>query len=47
MWLSNQAGSLSWLTGWFLSATWDVERLVARKDEIVQKDLLKFAMQLS
>ena len=45
-------GFLTWLTkeprdflnGRYLSVNWDVNELVAKKDEIVEKDLLKFRM---
>ncbi|TRX98021.1 hypothetical protein FHL15_001231 [Xylaria flabelliformis] len=34
----------SWISGRFLCANWDVEEMLAKKDEIVAKDLLKFKM---
>lgn len=45
-------GWLTWLTkerraylnGRYLSVNWDVDELSAMKDEIAQKDLLKFTM---
>jgi len=33
-----------WLGGRYCSATWDVDELVAKKDEIVEGDKLKFRM---
>ena len=34
----------TFLSGRFVSANWDVDELVARKDEIVSKDLLKVVL---
>ena len=33
-----------WLNGRYIDATWDVEQLEARKDEIVEKDMLKMRL---
>jgi hypothetical protein len=33
-----------WLAGRYLSAMWDMAELFAKKDEIIQKDLLKMKM---
>ena len=44
VWISKQPKELGWLSGRFVSANWDVEEMVARKDEIVKGDKLKFAM---
>lgn len=48
VWLSRHLvdGHLRWLNGRFVSATWDVDELSAKEKEIVNKDLLKFAMIL-
>jgi hypothetical protein len=35
-----------WLSGRYVSVTWDMEELEAKKDEIVQKDVLKFRLFL-
>ena len=35
-----------WLAGRFFCVNWDVEELEARKDEIVEKDLLKFRLKM-
>ncbi|KAJ4308666.1 hypothetical protein N0V94_009257 [Neodidymelliopsis sp. IMI 364377] len=44
-WLAGWEGpDRSFLNGRFVSANWDVENLVERKDEIVEKDLLKMAL---
>jgi NAD(P)-dependent dehydrogenase (short-subunit alcohol dehydrogenase family) len=44
-WLAGWKGpDRSFLNGRFVSANWDVENLVERKDEIVEKDLLKMAL---
>jgi NAD(P)-dependent dehydrogenase (short-subunit alcohol dehydrogenase family) len=37
-------GQKSWLNGRYLSASWDVDELEARKDEIVEGDKLKMRM---
>jgi len=39
VWLS--AGDKSWLSGRYVAATWDVERLEEMKGEIVEGDKLK------
>jgi hypothetical protein len=38
------AGNRPWLAGRYLSATWDVEKLDAMKQEIVDGDKLKVRM---
>ena len=35
----------AWLAGRYLSANWDMDELMSKKDEIVEKDLLKFKMR--
>ncbi|KAF2686125.1 NAD(P)-binding protein [Lentithecium fluviatile CBS 122367] len=42
VWLCKE--KREWLAGRFVSVTWDLEELERRKDEIVEKDLLKFRM---
>lgn len=42
VWLTKE--ERSWLSGRYLSATWDVDDLVAMKDEIVEGDKLKVRM---
>ena len=44
IWLAKEPRE--WLAGRFLSVNWDMEELEARKDEIVEKDLLKFRLKL-
>ena len=41
VWLSSRPEDVMFLNGRFLSANWDVEELLHREKEIVQKDLLK------
>lgn len=42
VWLAGWDGpDRSFLSGRFVAANWDVEDLVSRKDEIVEKELLK------
>lgn len=45
VWLSRERRA--WLSGRYVSATWDMEELVGRREEIVQKDLLKFRCALA
>ncbi|KAF2103357.1 NAD(P)-binding protein [Rhizodiscina lignyota] len=44
VWLSSRARDLQWLAGRLISATWDMDELISKRHEIVDKDLLKFAM---
>jgi hypothetical protein len=37
-------GQRDWLNGCYVSATWAVEELEAKRDEIVEADKLKFRM---
>ena len=46
VWLTKIKGGEQWLNGRFLSATWDVDELLAKTDEIVEKNLLKMRMAL-
>lgn len=39
-------GQLRWLSGRFVAANWDMDGLMAREKEIVDKDMLKFAIVL-
>lgn len=41
-WLARERRE--WLSGRFITAPWDMEELVARKEEIVSRDLLKFRL---
>lgn len=44
VWLTQQRRD--WLAGRYLSCTWDMEELMAKKDCIVTKDLLKVKLVL-
>lgn len=50
VWLSKtliqDPDKVSWLNGRFVSATWDTEELLAKRNIIEDQDLLKFAMTL-
>lgn len=35
-----------WLAGRYIKATWDMEELVAKKEEIVQSNKLKIVMSI-
>jgi hypothetical protein len=41
-WLTSERRA--WLSGRYVSVTWDTAELEAKKDEIVKKDLLKMRM---
>ena len=45
-WLTKKGSDCDWLCGRLLSAKYDVEQLEARKEEIVESDLLKLKMSL-
>ncbi|KAI9649870.1 hypothetical protein NHQ30_002452 [Ciborinia camelliae] len=47
VWLSKNIKDLKWLNGRFLDARWDVDELLARKEDIVEKDLLKWTLRTS
>jgi hypothetical protein len=42
VWLTK--GQRAWLNGRYVSATWDVDELEAKKDEIIKADKLKLRM---
>jgi hypothetical protein len=42
IWLGKE--NRPWLSGRYVSVAWDMAELEAKKDEIVEKDLLKFRM---
>jgi len=42
VWLTKERRE--WLSGRWIDARWDLEELERRKDEIMEKDLLKFRM---
>lgn len=44
VWLTKDKTKYSWLSGRFVAATWDVEELEGRKEEIIEKDLLKLRL---
>lgn len=35
-----------WLAGRYISCNWDMSEFLARREEIVEKDLLKFKMTM-
>lgn len=35
-----------WLSGRYVSVNWDAEELIQKKDDIVERDLLKFRMSV-
>ncbi len=41
-WLTKERRD--WLSGRYLSVTWDVDELAAKEEQIVKEDLLKFRM---
>ncbi|OQV01644.1 hypothetical protein CLAIMM_06963 [Cladophialophora immunda] len=42
--LSKQINDLGWLSGRLVSATWDMEELISKRDLIEKRDLLKFTL---
>lgn len=44
VWLSRE--KRMWLSGRLLSATWDVDELLEKKDQIQEQDLLKFGYRV-
>lgn len=42
VWLTRERRD--WLSGRFVISTWDMDELLAKKDEIVREDKLKFRM---
>ena len=47
VWLSNAREDLQWLSGRFVSANWDTEELLAKRAEVMEKDLLKWRITTS
>ncbi|ESZ95186.1 hypothetical protein SBOR_4417 [Sclerotinia borealis F-4128] len=47
VWLSKNINDLKWLNGRFLDARWDVDELLGRKEDVVEKDLLKWDLRTS
>lgn len=45
VWLTAKREELQWLSGRLISATWNMNELIAKKDAVVEKDLLKLALQ--
>jgi hypothetical protein len=50
VWLAGEVGQekmeKGWLGGRYLSALWDVEEILERKEEIVSKDLLRMRLDM-
>ena len=44
VWLTKE--KKEWLSGRYLDARWDIPTLVSKKDEVLEKDLLKLRMVL-
>lgn len=44
VWLTSERRD--WLAGRYVSCNWDMTELLARRDEIVEKDLLKLRLAL-
>ena len=47
VWLTKDAREKLWLSGRWVSATWDTEELTTKRDGILEKDLLKARITLS
>jgi NAD(P)-dependent dehydrogenase (short-subunit alcohol dehydrogenase family) len=47
VWLTREVKATLWLSGRYVSARWDVGELLGRRQEIVEKDLLKARLAVS
>ncbi|KAF7910532.1 uncharacterized protein EAE98_012064 [Botrytis deweyae] len=47
VWLSKNIKDLKWMNGRFLDARWDIDELLKRKQDVVEKDLLKWTLRTS
>ncbi|KAF7854506.1 uncharacterized protein EAF02_011681 [Botrytis sinoallii] len=47
VWLSKNIKDLKWMNGRFLDARWDIDELLKRKQNVVEKDLLKWTLRTS
>ncbi|KAI0076877.1 NAD(P)-binding protein [Panus rudis PR-1116 ss-1] len=47
VWFTKRSREMKWLNGRFVSACWDPEELLAKKEEIIRDDLLKFELLTS
>ncbi|TGO68975.1 hypothetical protein BOTNAR_0017g00390 [Botryotinia narcissicola] len=47
VWLSKNIKDLKWMNGRFLDARWDIDELLKRKEDVVEKDLLKWTLRTS
>ncbi|KAF2091608.1 putative short-chain dehydrogenases/reductase [Saccharata proteae CBS 121410] len=45
VWLTKRPADTMWLSGRLVSANWDVGELMGKRDEVVEKDLLKFELK--
>jgi NAD(P)-dependent dehydrogenase (short-subunit alcohol dehydrogenase family) len=45
VWLTKDVAEKEWLSGRLLSVNWDADELDSRKEEVVEKDLLKLAFR--
>jgi hypothetical protein len=45
--LTKEQGKLNWLNGRLVSATWDAEELLKKKDDVLEGDLLKIEVKTS
>lgn len=46
VWLTANRDKLTWLSGRLVSATWKFDDLLGQREVIMQKDHLKFALQV-
>ena len=46
MWVTKTPVEKAWMSGRLFCATWDVDELVRRKAEIVERDLLKMRIAM-
>jgi len=45
--LTKEPGKMNWLNGRLISANWDMEELMQKKDSVIDEDLLKFEVKVA
>lgn len=47
VWLTKEQRVMNWLNGRLISSNWDTEELFAKKDDVLEADLLKFEVKVA
>ena len=47
VWLTKEPGVMNWLNGRLISANWDPEELLKKKNDVLKGDLLKIEVVTS